>query len=137
MSTLTLLYYCFIRLRCGLPLCLIYLVLSFQSFLILLSIIINKFILHKILEQTHEWRAALIILFIDFEKAFNSVHRDSLWYIMKSNGIPSKIIKTIKGIYTGFKCTVIDQGETSEWFSHRLDHAKNNRRQNQRDKMEL
>ncbi|CAC5421528.1 COL5AS [Mytilus coruscus] len=35
---------------------------------------------------------------------------------MKSYGIPCKIIKTIKEIYTGFKCTIIDQGETSEWF---------------------
>ena len=74
------------------------------------------FILRNILEQTNEWRAALIILFIDFEKAFDSVHRESLWYIMKSYGIPDKIIRTIKEIYKGFKCSVIDQGETSEWF---------------------
>ncbi|XP_076101199.1 uncharacterized protein LOC143070989 [Mytilus galloprovincialis] len=38
------------------------------------------FILRNILEQTNEWRAALIILFIDFEKAFDSVHRESMVY---------------------------------------------------------
>ena len=36
------------------------------------------FILHNIIEQVNEWQATLYLNFIDFEKAFNSVHRDSL-----------------------------------------------------------
>ncbi len=41
------------------------------------------FILRNILEQCIEWQATLYINFIDFEKAFDSVHRDSLWEIMR------------------------------------------------------
>jgi len=36
------------------------------------------FILRNILEQCAEWNSNLYILFIDFEKAFDSVHRDTL-----------------------------------------------------------
>ena len=46
------------------------------------------FILRNILAQENEWRAGLYIQFVDFEKAFDSVHRESLWSIMRSYGIP-------------------------------------------------
>ena len=37
------------------------------------------FILRNILEQANEWRAGLYAHFEDFEKAFDSVHRESLF----------------------------------------------------------
>ena len=38
-----------------------------------------------ILEQANEWRAGLYAHFVlEFEKAFESVHRESLWNIMPS-----------------------------------------------------
>ena len=48
------------------------------------------FILRNILEQANEWRVGPYVHFVDFEKAFDSVHRESLWNIMKSYGIPHK-----------------------------------------------
>ena len=36
------------------------------------------FILRNILEQANGWRASLYGHFVDFEKAFDSVHRESL-----------------------------------------------------------
>ena len=45
------------------------------------------FILRNIIEQVVEWQATLYITFVDFEKAFDSVHRESLWKIMESYGI--------------------------------------------------
>ena len=74
------------------------------------------FILRNILEQANEWRTAVYTHFIDFEKAFDSVHRDSLWNIMESYGIPDKFFRVITGIFDGFECAVIDGGETSQWF---------------------
>ena len=74
------------------------------------------FILRNIVEQTNEWQATLYVNFLDFEKAFYSIHRDSLWKIMKTYGIPEKMINLIKVFYGDFKCSVIDEGETSEWF---------------------
>jgi len=37
--------------------------------------------------------------FIDFEKAFNSVDRGSLWKLMAHHGIPAKIINIIRSTY--------------------------------------
>ena len=74
------------------------------------------FILRIILEQVNEWNSTIYIHFIDFEKAFDSVHRDSLWVIMKQYGIPTKLITIVKALYDGFQCAVIDEGETTEWF---------------------
>ena len=37
------------------------------------------FIFRNIIEQSIEWQSSLCVNFIDFEKAFDSVHRDSLW----------------------------------------------------------
>ena len=37
----------------------------------------------NIIEQVKEWQATLNLHFIDFEKTFDSIHRDSMWAIMK------------------------------------------------------
>ena len=37
-----------------------------------------------ILEQEDEWSAGLYMHFVDFEKAFDLVHRERLWNIMRS-----------------------------------------------------
>ena len=53
--------------------------------------------------------------FVDFEKAFDSVHRKSLWNIMTSYGIPDNM-RVIADIYEGFECRVVDGSVTSDWF---------------------
>ena len=57
------------------------------------------FILRNIIEQVNEWQATLYINFIDFEKAFDSIHRDSLWDILKMYQIPKKLIRMIQLFY--------------------------------------
>ena len=74
------------------------------------------FILRNIIEQVSEWQATLYLNFEDFEKAFDSIHRESLWVIMAKYGITEKIVKMIRVFYDDFKCAVEDQGETCEWF---------------------
>ena len=56
------------------------------------------FILRNILERANEWRTCLYVHFVDFEKAFDSVHRESLWKIMISYGIPHKMVREITNI---------------------------------------
>ena len=58
----------------------------------------------------------MYIHFVDFEKAFDSVHRESLWNIMRSHGIPGEMVRVIADIYEDFECAVIDGSETSDWF---------------------
>lgn len=67
--------------------------------------------------KVNEWQATLYLFFIDFEKAFDSIHWESLWSILQFYGIPPKIIRMIKIFYDDFKCTVtVDWGERSNWF---------------------
>ena len=59
--------------------------------------------LRHIIEQCTEWQRQLIINFIDFEKAFDSIHRESLWKILRYYGIPTKIVNLRN---ESFLCTV-------------------------------
>ena len=74
------------------------------------------FVLRNIVEQVNDWQAKLYLGFIDFEKAFDSIHRDSLWIIMRKYGIPEKVVRMVKLFYDGFQCAVEYQGEKCEWF---------------------
>ena len=67
------------------------------------------FILRDVIEQVNEWQATLCLNFIDFEKAFDYVHRESMWANMKKYRIPEKIIRMVKIFYERFKCAVEDQ----------------------------
>ena len=59
------------------------------------------FVLRNIIEQSVEWRRQLIVNFIDFKKSFDSIHRPSMWKILRSYGLPSKILNIIKLLYDG------------------------------------
>ena len=74
------------------------------------------FILRNIIEQVNEWQATLYMNFVDFEKAFDSVHHKSLWLIMEKYGIPEKMVRMVRAFYEDFQCAVEDQGEICEWF---------------------
>ena len=54
------------------------------------------FILRNIIEQVNEWQATLYLNFIDFEKAFDSIHRESMWAIMQKYGVPEKIVRMVR-----------------------------------------
>ena len=53
---------------------------------------------------------------LDFEKAFDSVHREGLWRIMKAYIIPDKLIRMVKIMYGDFECSVLEEGEQTRWF---------------------
>jgi len=64
------------------------------------------FTLRNIIEQCTEWQRQLYINFVDFEKAFDSIHRESVWRILRAYGIPQEIIQVIKSFYNNFTCRV-------------------------------
>ena len=35
---------------------------------------------------------------------------------MRQYGIPKKMIQLVKTLYDNFQCSVIDEGDTTEWF---------------------
>jgi len=67
-------------------------------------------------EQTIEWQTPLYVTFVDFAKAFDSVDRQAIWCILKSYGVPEKIIDVIRELYEDFTCQVIHEGRMSDDF---------------------
>ena len=48
--------------------------------------------LRIIVEQSMEWNTPLYINFIDYEKAFDSVDRETLWKLLRHYGVPEKFV---------------------------------------------
>jgi hypothetical protein len=59
----------------------------------------------------------LYTTFVDFEKAFDSVDRDTIWKLMHHYGIPQKIINTIQQLYEDPSCQVIHNGKLTDAFT--------------------
>ena len=72
--------------------------------------------LRIIVEQSLEWNSSLYVNFVDYEKAFDSVDRESLWKILRHYGVPEKITTIIRKIYHGTSGRVIHSGELTEPF---------------------
>ena len=73
--------------------------------------------LRIIIEQSLEWNSPLYVNFIDFEKAFDSVDRTSLWNIMRHYGIPEKYVKIVSNTHQGMTaCKVLHGGDETEKF---------------------
>ena len=43
----------------------------------------------------------LVLCFVDYDKAFDSVHRETLWMITERYGIPPKLVDIAKAMYAG------------------------------------
>ena len=80
------------------------------------SCIDHIFVLRQILEQSREWNSTLYVAFVDFEKAFDSLHRKSLWKILRHYGIPQKLVDIIKSLYENFECRVTHSNNLTEPF---------------------
>ena len=76
------------------------------------------FAMKMILEKSWEWNKETYIMFIDLEKAFDSVRRSSLWTILADDhyNIPAKLIRVIKNIYSVCPAKVKSQTQDSGWF---------------------
>ena len=74
------------------------------------------FVLRNIIEQSVEWRKEVVVNFIDFKKAFDSLHRPSMWNTLRSYGLPIKIINVIKLLYEGSTSCVRVGGRNTESF---------------------
>ncbi|PVD27885.1 hypothetical protein C0Q70_10460 [Pomacea canaliculata] len=75
------------------------------------------FIPQQNLEQSNEWNTLLYINFIDLEKAFDSIHRESLWKILRHYGVPAKLVQVIAMLYSDFKSQVVCDTELTDSFN--------------------
>ncbi|KAK7109158.1 hypothetical protein V1264_013249 [Littorina saxatilis] len=72
--------------------------------------------LRIILEQSQEWNSSLYVNFIDYEKAFDSVDRQSLWKLLRHHGVPEKITNIIRNSYEGLTCRVVHGCQLTDAF---------------------
>ena len=80
------------------------------------SCIDQIFALRNVLEQCNEWQSPIILNFVDFQKAFDSVDRNALWNILRVYGKPRKIINIISNLYEDSECMVLVDGEPTDPF---------------------
>lgn len=60
-------------------------------------------IIGQIIEKKYEYRQNCWQIFVDFRKAYDSIHRESLYNIMEEFGIPNKLISLTKMCMEGTK----------------------------------
>jgi hypothetical protein len=75
------------------------------------------FAARQIQEKCQEQHQDLYMVFIDLTKAFDSVHREGLWKILKKIGCPQKFVNIIRSFHDGMRGCVLDNGETSAPFT--------------------
>ena len=72
--------------------------------------------LQRILEGVRAKQLQAVIIFIDFKKAFDSVHRGTLMKILLAYGIPKAIVDIIGLLYTNTKAQVITPDGMTSYF---------------------
>jgi hypothetical protein len=70
-----------------------------------------------IIDQCIEWSSRLYTVFIEFEKAFDTINREAMWKVVKRYGVPTQIVNLIQGTYRGYACRVVHEGRVSEPIS--------------------
>ena len=78
------------------------------------------FSLRNIIKQSTKCNAPLCIGFIDFKKAFDSIHHETLWKIPRQYGLPQKIVDLISVPYTRFECSVLMDSTQTDYFPEKL-----------------
>ena len=81
------------------------------------STIDNIFILQSLINKYLSIKGGkFYVLFVDFAKAFDSVQREKLWFLLRSHGISPKMNRLLGSIYENVKACVRNNNEISEIF---------------------
>ena len=65
-----------------------------------------------IIEKAREFQKNIYFCFLDYAKAFDCVHHNKLWQILREMGIPDHLTCLLRSLYAGQEATVrTGQGE--------------------------
>ena len=70
--------------------------------------------IHWIIEKAREFQTYIYFCFIDYAKAFNCVHHNKLWKILKEMGILDHLPRLLRNLYAGQETT----GRTGHGTNH-------------------
>ena len=72
--------------------------------------------LRRILEECHRNNLPAIMTFVDFRKAFDSIHRGKMIKILEAYGIPPRLLRAIETMYSNTRAKVVTpDGDTEEF----------------------
>ena len=74
------------------------------------------FALRQVQEKCREQRTPLYTAFFDLTKAFDTIHRETLWTILSKYGCPDKLISMIRLLHDEMTASVICEGQQAEPF---------------------
>lgn len=80
------------------------------------SITDQIFVMRQIMEKCYEHNINLHLLFIDFQKAFDSVYQEGLYWYMERKGIPKKLIKLTQMTLSSARAKVLVDGRCGDQF---------------------
>jgi len=83
------------------------------------SVIDNIFAWKIINEKMWEYNQSVQYLFIDFQKAYDFIHRDTLWKCMEEFKIPKKLINMCKTCVQKTRSAGIIEGTMSSYFENK------------------
>ena len=69
-----------------------------------------------IIKKAREFQKNSYFCFIDYAKAFELVHHNKLWKILKELGIADDLICLLRNLYAGQEATVRTEHGTTDWF---------------------
>ena len=72
--------------------------------------------LRRIIEGVKANNLAAVLVFIDFKKAFDTIHRGKMMKILKAYGIPPNILRAIEAMYSGTSAKVLTPDGETETF---------------------
>ena len=79
--------------------------------------VMNKYLcLETSLNSTLEYNSLLIVNYVDFKKAFDSIHRPALWKLIRTYGLPQKYIDIFKELYDNSRCCVKTNSGFTDFF---------------------
>ena len=72
------------------------------------------FVVRQLAERVVEHCTKHFILFIDFQKAYDSVPRKALWIVLETYGVPERVISLIRSFHDGMMAKVLVNGSETE-----------------------
>ena len=74
------------------------------------------FVIQSLIEQSKNFNSSLFCCFIDFQKAFDSIDQERLWWKLKMLGISSNFLNTVISMYSQAKACVRIRNTVSGTF---------------------
>ena len=72
--------------------------------------------LRRLIEEVKKNNLTAVLCFIDFKKAFDSIHRGTMMKILKAYGVPPNLLRAIESMYACSRAMVVTPDGNSEEF---------------------